>query len=190
MLTSHQVFLVDDAASMRRHQDRVRSVLHVLGYLLKECDNDGMDLYFTMSLAKYNAKTSSALLQGYRVAAVHQGTSDIGSRLSSILHEYETKLRRHESKRTSFFGNRTIKPLNVYVLTDAVWQSQSDAAEPITSMVQTLGDLRYPRQQVGIQFIYFGDNQDCFKKLEHLDSGLNIPMYVLSLCKFNTGSAS
>lgn len=161
---------------MRPHRDDVSAVLHVLAYMLKEYDRDGMDLYFTVSQSKYNSKTSTGLLNQYRAAAAHQGTSDIGSRLGSILHEYEVKLRHHESRRWSLFAPRPMKPLNVYVLTDAVWQPQSDAAGPIASMVETLRDLRYPRKQVGIQFIQFGKDPACVQKLELLDSGLNLPM--------------
>lgn len=169
---------------MRSHHDRVQSVLYVLGYLLKECDKDGMDMYFTVSLERCNSKNSSGLLQNYRSAA-HQGTSDLGSRLSTILHGYEEKLRHHKSKRRSLFGSKTMKPMNVYILTDAVWQPLSNAAQPIKSMVETLGELHYPSKQVGIQFIHFGNDPACFRKLQRLDSGLGLPMYVLSCVSCN-----
>jgi hypothetical protein len=160
---------------MRPYWDEVRLVLHVLTYMLKGCDKDGMDLYFTISTSKYNSKKSSGLLQPTQGKSL-EGTSDIGSRLSSILHGYETALRRHETKPRSLFGPKVMKPLNVYILTDALWQPQSDAAGPIKSMVETLKDLRSPPEQVGIQFIQFGNNPDCATKLEILDSGLGLSM--------------
>jgi hypothetical protein len=160
---------------MRPYWSDVTSVLHVLAYMLKGCDKDGMDLYFTISTSKYNSKNSTGLLHPIEGKSL-QSTSDIGSRLSSILHGYETALRHHETKRWSLFGPKVMKPLNVYILTDAVWQPQSDAAGPIISMVETLVDLRYPRKQVGIQFIQFGKNPNCTRKLERLDSGLGLPM--------------
>jgi hypothetical protein len=155
-------------------------VLYVLAYMLKGCDKDGLDLYFTVGLSKHNSKVASGLSQHIRGKAL-RSTSDAGSRLTTILHDYETKLRRHESKRfPDIFGkSRRVKPLNVYVLTDAVWQPQCDVAEPIRAMVETLRELRYPRKQVGIQFVQFGNDPKCAAKLARLDSGLNLAMYAL-----------
>jgi hypothetical protein len=171
------VFLVDDAASMKPYWKEVDSVLYVLAYMLKGCDKDGLDLYFTVALSKHNSKVATGIVQHIRGKAL-RSTSDAGSRLTTILHDYETKLRRHESKwRPDFLGKlKPVKPLNVYVLTDAVWQPQCDVAEPIRSMVRTLEELRYPRKQVGIQFIHFGNDPECSAKLAYLDSGLNLSM--------------
>src|SRR5256885_5304034 len=165
---------------MEPHWDELASVLHVLAYMLKGCDKDGLDLYFTVALGKYNSKNSKGLLQHIRGKAL-RSTSDTGSRLTTILHDYETKLRRHESTWWSgLLGKpKPVKPLNVYVLTDAVWQPQCDAAEPIRSMVATLKELHYPRKQVGVQFIHFGKDLKCAAKLKRLDSGLDLSMYVI-----------
>jgi hypothetical protein len=171
---------VDDAASMRPYWHNVKSVLRVLAYMLKSCDDNGMDLYFTIATTRCNSKTSTGLVQHLSGKAL-KGTSDIGSRLSTILHEYQTSLRQPISPR--WFGfvqakQGTVKPLNVYILTDAIWQPQSDAVEPITALIKTLQELNYPRKQVGIQFIRFGNDPEGIKKLEHLDSGLGLSMYV------------
>jgi hypothetical protein len=154
--------------------------------MIKDCDRDGMDLYFTISPLKHNSRNSTGLLQHIQGKSL-LGTSDLGSRLTTILHDYETALRRHATKRWPSFGrSKNMKPLNVYILTDAAWQPHSDAAEPIKSLIGTMIEFRYPRKQVGIQFIHFGKNADYFKKLEHLDSGLGLSMYVLSSMLWST----
>ena len=164
---------------MRPHWEELDSVLHVMAYMLKGCDKDGLDLYFTVALGKHNSRHSTGLLQHIRGKAL-RSTSDAGSRLTTILHDYETKLRRHETKwRPDFWKPKPVKPLNVYVLTDAVWQPQCDAAAPIRSMVATLEQLHYPRKQVGVQFIHFGKDPECAAKLQRLDSGLKLSMYVI-----------
>jgi hypothetical protein len=174
-----QVFLVDDAATMSPYWSEVTKVVHVLSYLLKKTDEDGMDLCFTVSKDTYNSKKSSTFLRTLQ-RRVKAGTSDIGSSLSTILQQYKTYLQEEApSRRLSLFSKpkpEGKKALNVYVLTDAVWEPESNAAEPVTSLVGTLEKLGYSRNQVGIQFIRFGDDPEGIKKLEHLDSGLGLPM--------------
>jgi hypothetical protein len=166
---------------MSQHWNKLISVVSVLAYLLKYTDDDGMDLYFSISQDKHNAKTSSELVQKLRGKA-RKGTSDIGSRLSTILHRYQTYLQEPVSNRRSLLGKvkpKLKKALNVYILTDAIWQPHSDATEPIASLITMLKKSDYPRKQVGIQFIRFGDDPGGIDKLEHLDSGLGLSWYVV-----------
>jgi hypothetical protein len=62
--------------------------------------------------------------------------------------------------------------LRIYILTDAVWQPLSDPIEPITSFITTLKDSAFPQNQVGIQFISFGNDLDGIFKLGSLNSEL------------------
>jgi hypothetical protein len=164
---------------MSPYWSEVTKVVHVLSYMLKKTDEDGMDLYFTVSKDTHNSKKSSRFLQTLQ-CKVKAGTSDIGSSLSTILQKYKMYLQEEApNRRRSFFSKpkpESKKALNVYVLTDAVWEPESNAAEPVTSLVGTLEKLGYSRNQVGIQFIRFGDDPEGIKKLEHLDSGLGLPM--------------
>jgi hypothetical protein len=166
---------------MSPHWKGVISVVRVLAYLLKDFDDNGMDLHFTISKTKYNSKKSSEFLHKLEVKT-RKGTSDIGSSLSNILHDYQMYLREPPpSRRWSLFEKhkpRAKKALSLYVLTDAAWQPHSDADEPITSLVTALKGLGYPRKQVGIQFIHFGKDPEGIKKLEHLDNGLGLSMCV------------
>ncbi len=164
---------------MHPHWEDVCNVIQVLAYMVKHSDDDGMDLCFTISSAKHNFKTTSGLHHHIRGKPL-QGTSDIGLRLSTILDEYKASLRQPPPKRRSFLRRakrRTRKALSVYILTDAVWQPHSDASQPIESLVKTLVELDSPRNQVGIQFIHFGNDPESIRKLKHLDSGLHQERY-------------
>lgn len=169
---------------MSPHWNQLIKVVRVLAYMLKKTDDDGMDLYFTIPQDKHNAKTSSELVQKLQGKA-RRGTSEIGSRLSTILHQYQTYLQDTVPNKKPLFGKaKKAKPkgkraLNVYILTDATWQPHSDATEPIASLIAMLKKSVYPRKQVGIQFIRFGNDPDGIDKLEHLDSGLGLPWYLV-----------
>lgn len=166
---------------MSPHWNDVLSVFRVLAYLLKRSDDDGLDLHFTISKTKHNSKRSKDLLQKLKGKTL-RGTSNIGSRLGSILHEYQMYLKQPASHWRTWIGKskpKEKKALTVYVLTDAVWQPHSDPAEAVASMVTTLREEGYSRGQVGIEFIHFGNDPEGIEKLEMLDSGLGLPMYVV-----------
>lgn len=150
--------------------------------MLKDCDDDGMDLYFTISQKRYNYKSSKDVVQKVR-RQERKGTSDIGLRLGLILREFQGSLLQPQGQqeRWPFFRKSKAKgkkPLNVYILTDAVWQPHSDVAQPVSSLVGTLKRLDLPANYVGIQFVHFGKHPEGIQKLAHLDQHLGLPMYV------------
>ncbi|KAI1623066.1 hypothetical protein EDD37DRAFT_651254 [Exophiala viscosa] len=179
------VFLIDDAGSMRKYwrgKDSVIDLAKALAYIVKASDKDGMDLYFTCTEGKHNvanATTMESRLASKLVNSVAK--SNMADMLGRITEEYEERLRRERStpgKRKSFFGKSdTLKPLNIYVFTDAVWQPHCNVGEVITALTTTMKDLKYPRRQVGIQFIQFGNDPAYTEKLKNLDDavGFDIP---------------
>jgi hypothetical protein len=174
---------VDDAASMQLHWNKVIEVLYVLAYLLKDSADDGMALRSTSSNIEYKSKTSSGLSRHLRGRTLLR-TSDIRWCLNTILSEYQTSLyvptldrRRPLSRKMKLKGK---KPLSIYILIDAVWQPRSDPIEPITSLITMLKELGFSQNQVGIQFISFGNDLDGISKLEHLNSAIDLSWYVFS----------
>lgn len=169
---------------MSKYWHAVISVISTLSYLLKDSDDDGMDLYFAISSTKYNSKKSEKLVQKLLEKEKELvGTSNVGLRLSTILHEYQLSLDPSVLSLRSLLSKakgKTKKPLSVYILTDAVWQPHCNVAEPIRSLVETLRRWGYSRHQAGIQFIRFGHDSDGIEKLDHLDSGLQLGMYVFN----------
>lgn len=181
-----KIFIIDDAATMAPYWTEVKNVVKLLGWLLKDNDDDGIELCFTGEpSAPYRApKKRSSRLQDplrQRSAKELRSTTDITWRLSNILNGYLVKLERHRSMRSgtwrSFVSRRpedsNIKPLMLYVLTDGIWEDKSDPSSVIKEAAARLQQLDKPSDQVGIQFIRFGDDQESVQKLQRLDSGLD-----------------
>jgi hypothetical protein len=171
-----KVLLIDDAASMQQHRLGVQIVASTCASVLKPYDNDGIDVYFTTPRERNNFKKATPLMT--RIAGdPARGISDIGSFLRSLVTEYIDKIEGRPPK--SFihgFNAKPPKPLNVYVFTDGIWESTSDTETPIKDLVATLKACRRSPSQVGILFIFFGDNQQAREKLERLDDDLGLEM--------------
>jgi len=182
------VFLLDDSATMRLHKNQVIQAVKCLSWLLKKYDNDGIDMYFMRAKGKHHAspKSSSDLhptLLKYMTEA--KGTSDVTNRLSTLLHDYTERYAHSGTPRTSTSGRWSQifsskpalakpSPLMIYVLTDAVWQAESDPAELIKHTAEVLDKHHAPENQLGIQFISVNATDENCAKLNFLDSGLGI----------------
>jgi|SRR2546423_178812 len=161
---------------MQKHWSKVISVFYVLAYMVKDSDPDGMDLLYTVSLERQKSKKPDRLRQHLNAKACG-GRTDITLRLSIILHEYATALQEQATPRRflgSFLKKKEVRPMSLYIFTDAVWQPRCNAAAPIKLLIKKLDELGLPDHQVGIQFIRFGQNQESIDRLEYLDSGLEL----------------
>ncbi|KAG4434108.1 hypothetical protein IFR05_010417 [Cadophora sp. M221] len=164
------VFLVDDSFSMVRHWTNVTKVIEGLSYILKVADNDGLDLYFTISeQSAIKEKHTSTLV---RLVERHKQTdraasTEINFRLNQILEKYKAKL-----DSNPWWPKKPPKPLSLYILTNGVWEAECKPEIPIKNVVQKLQDLRKDREQIGIQFISFGNDTIGMERLRHLDDDL------------------
>jgi hypothetical protein len=170
------MFLIDDSTSMRAHWEDVKLVLEALSYIVKDCDPDGTELYFTTSKDHKRDRHTSGLLYMLN-GRMPNGITDIDHRLNEILEKYKSKLDTKPSLISSVISkakNEPIgpRPLNIYVLTDGMWESESTGETTIINFVQKLVKLGKPKSQVGIQFISFGNNPKGLQKMEFLDSKL------------------
>lgn len=172
----YQVFLIDDAASMAPYWRDVQILTYIFASLLKPYDDDGMDVYFpsSESEAPLNSKKVTPLMQSL-FGHPTRNTSDIGSKLESLVTDYIDKIEGRFPKTSRLSIRKPIlKPLNVYVLTDGIWDSKSDAEKPITRLVNALEDHQRVQKQVGIQFIFFGNDEQARQRLQRLDSDLGL----------------
>ena|SRR6266516_6876753 len=165
------------------HWDEAKRLLDTLAYIVKDSDPNGIDLYFTITPGKETKKHTTDLLQvteKRRPPHISSRVTNIYSRLGFILGDYEEKLRGAAKSGSSIpFFKKSVRPMNLYVFTDGLWQPSSDAETPIKSLVDTLEKLKSPMAQVGIQFIRFGnDSEELHARLERLDSGLGLERYV------------
>jgi hypothetical protein len=154
---------------MAEHWDSVTEVFEALSYIVKSTDNNGLDLFFTISdNYRKGVKETAKLIPLVKAQKRRSmAKSDIDFRLNEIL-QYRTE----RLNKTGHIFSKKAKPLSLYILTDGMWENEDAAQEPIKTAVQKLSDVRKGREQIGIQFIRFGDNLDGIRQLEHLDHGL------------------
>jgi hypothetical protein len=163
---------------MGPHWDEMCPLFAILAYMVKKSDDDGIDLYFTMSDTKYNDQDTKKLMEIVKGRKTRlEGQSDVNLRLDQILGGYNLNLRNEIANRGSRYAQiRNIKPLSVYVFTNAMWTENSDPKPAIKSIVDSLISLKAQRGQVGVQFISFGDDQKCLDRLDRLDKGLGLKL--------------
>lgn len=161
---------MDDSITMKTHWDDVVHLFSVFAYFVKRFDYNGLEMYFTVSENKKTFKDTSSVVSVLKNMK-HTTYSNIDMRLGEILRNYKIDLERQERRKGSFWKGKVVKPLSLYVFTDAVWQD-CDAVAPIEAMIEKQRELALPREQVAIQFIRFGNDPTGIAKLEYLDSGL------------------
>lgn len=152
---------------MKPHEAAVKRILGILAYLLRNADPDGMELYFTGAPGKFKSKDPSKLVEKFQ-ANNPKGLTNIRIRFDNIIDGYIEGLDR------SWF-RRKIKPirsLNIYVLTNGIWQPDVDLAPPIKRLLAKLGE--HGKYQVGIQFISFGRDVDALRRLDKIDDDLGL----------------
>lgn len=156
---------------MKQHWDDVIALFWELAYIAKRLDNNGLEMYFTVSEDIKSFKHTKPAVS--HLTSMRQSTySNIDMRLGQILRKYQKSLEPQKDwKRALGLKSESVKPLSLYIFTDAAWQG-CDAVAPIEAMIEKLGQLALPKEQVGIQFIRFGNDPNGIKKLEYLDSGL------------------
>jgi hypothetical protein len=166
---------------MGKEWPTVVRVLEALSYIVKTVDPNGIDLLFTNSDEKIrNCKKTKLLVELVcrKIPQNHsETTTEINIRLGSIVDRYIARL----DETNGFFGrfSRPVRPMNLYIFTDGRWEC--DAEAPIRRLVNKLIKLgKNDKLQVGIQFIRFGNDHVGEQQLKHLDSGLDLPLYVNS----------
>lgn len=155
-------------------------VIEGLSYILKDADKNGLDLYFTISEQFTNEEKHTSSL--VRLVERHKqndpdASTEINFRLNQILDKYKAKL-----DSNGWWPKKPPKPLSLYILTNGVWEAECKPEIPIKNVVQKLQDLRKDREQIGIQFISFGNDIVGMERLRHLDDDLtrdlNLDQYV------------
>jgi len=155
----------------------VVKVFEALSYLVKETDDDGIDLLFTVSGDRVSDRKSTKKLVQLVKEREHKGDTDINLRLNRLFEDYKAEF---EKKKSRFSKDlKKVKPLSLYILTNGVWEKGSDLSEIIRLLVKRLEDIGKTREQVGIEFISFGADPVGLGRMEYLDSELSLSMYVV-----------
>ena len=164
-----KVFLIDDARTMKAHEAEVKRILDILAYLVKNSDPDGLELYFTCSKQHFKEKDPSKL-----VAKLNNnkpgGLTDIRIRLNSIIDNFIQGFDRNWLMKKL----KPVRSLTIYVLTDGIWQPDTDLTQPLKRLVKMLDE--YGQYEVGILFISFGNGAAALQRLNNLDDNLGNEM--------------
>lgn len=156
---------------MKQHWSSLKALCSLLFEIVKNYDPDGVDFYFTVSQTqKKNFKIRRSLEAFLARKEPQPGPCDMSNRLGLILQAYQDRLR-HRDRFTSVFS-RKVRPISIYILTDVQWELGPDPSNVIKNLVDQMGNLMITKEQVGLQFISWGDDPEVQKRLERLDSGL------------------
>lgn len=155
---------------MNRYWDEVRELFGLLAYTLKTFGEGRIELCFTISESHYEANNTTTL--SHYMRRIHPaGTSNIERSLRQILEPYLEKAVRARGQPKGFRTKRSVRPLSIYVLTDGVWEPNSNPAGFLTTLkskAHSLTDL--DDRRIGIQFIQFGDDERGADRLQFLDN--------------------
>lgn len=158
---------------MGRYWDDVENCASLLAFCTTRFDDDGIDLSFIFSAKQTNTKghkSISKLVQGNRPPEHHaeqtqlNRKANINAVLDQILRDYKRRIRPHAPP---------LRKLVLFVLTDGDWLPHSDAIAPIQDLAKTIENNGLPHDQVGVQFIRFGDSEHGSTRLSELDDSLS-----------------
>ena len=156
---------------MKEYWREVRSLLDLLGYLVKTRDPNGVDLYFTCPGRKYlKIKTTTELLEAFDRNQPN-GSSNMSATLSSIVRDYQIELAKSHTSKSMLakLKPKAVRPLSLYVFTDAIWQPVCEVEPVVISLVNAIKKKNGLKTEAGIQFIRFGDDPRCQSRLVQLD---------------------
>ena len=161
---------------MKKYTKDIESVISLLAYIVKNSDENGLDIFFTQTSKMVNSQKSSKLATSiYQAPFV--GVTDMRGRLRNILQEHINKFGTLVLPPRPFFGRQPPpepqRPLSFYILTDAKWQP-TDVGGFIKDLVRSMIAKSCPKEHVALQFIRFGNDQASIKKLDELDHGLGL----------------
>jgi hypothetical protein len=162
---SNEVFFIDDSQTMEKHWRGVQYLSHLLMYIVKEMDPDGVELYFLSSKERLRLKTSTKMEK--LISSRNPSGMTSLNRLNDDLVPYGKKLDQYARS----LGMDPPRPRSLYVLTDGVLEYGDDTQGQgaIKMVVDGIQRAKLVRGQVGIQFISFGNDPEGIARLERLD---------------------
>ncbi|OIW30172.1 hypothetical protein CONLIGDRAFT_669886 [Coniochaeta ligniaria NRRL 30616] len=144
-------------------QDDAKAVFGALAYLVKSLDNERLDLHFTSSPETIRSHHSTPLLQAFeKRRSPNEGGSRTALAAASDVIEgpIANALQGDSEKR---------KPLSLIILTDGVWESSMTEEKRLSDAIDSLEQLDLPPNQVCLQFIWFGGDEEAKRRHKYLD---------------------
>lgn len=167
------MFLVDDSASMRLHWADVSKTVRATEWLLSDCQESSVDLFFTSEpVMGYQRKQDGFLTdivrsqQPWDICAMNESLETVFDRV--ITDRLRPRVQKHAS---------TQRPISIHVLTDGVWQTSgkqngtplAGVKRAIKRIANELDQQGRNRESLAIQFIRFGNDESGGGRLKELD---------------------
>jgi hypothetical protein len=185
-----QVFIIDNSSSMEPYWSEVTSTCHALAYVVKGVDPDGFDVVFTSNLKSVETMKccskligSSGLLQMNRPKP-NTGVCRMEHVLTTLLPNIIKKALKGKGM-VNRIRKRVPEGINVYVLTDGLWEGEPEPGVAGTTVVEANGvenaiqhavDLLQKESKsrifLSIQFIRFGNHAIGERRLRWLDDNI------------------
>lgn len=156
---------------MQSYREEVVPYFKYVSYLVKEADNNGIDVMLTSDMKlRHNTRTSELVSQVIdHFPDGGSGTCNMELCLDKIRQDIMQGIRNKQS----FWPRRPRVPASIYILTNGVWaddgQRALNAEVPIKSLVKELREEKFGRTHVVFQFIRFGNDAVGRGRLEYLD---------------------
>ena len=160
---------------MSRNKQQLREALEFISHVVTGAgyDPNGLDLYFRSSSKKFNCKDSNAVIRALDEAAF-RGYGDMKGRFREIIEGYKAgfnKTHRFKALWDKTQPSKGPRKLSLYIFTDGSCLEHNDLQPIISGLVKQL-KMSFPDDQVGIQFIRFGNHKIGLERLKYLDEGL------------------
>ena len=157
---------------MEVHRTHVEKVMDLLIYMLKAYSPDGIDLYFTSKRAKVTTAGKTKDMLRSLKSTVPIGRCNMEDRIGSILEDRLAKSNHTGLSRRPWSPAvlaKVPRRLNLYILTDGVWQPNNEPLQAIIPLLKPLKQQHLPRNHIGIQFIRFGKDPEGMRRFQQLD---------------------
>ncbi|KAJ4024682.1 hypothetical protein NW766_000922 [Fusarium irregulare] len=153
-----QIMIVDDSSSMRKHMQRVKVAVRVISYFAKTTNHDGIEVYSASGITRKPGvyKTSSQTETAIDKMETVQGKCDMGACIDHILDKI-------------LVDGKRVKPTNVYIYTDGVWEPGTNVERPIHRAINHLTMHDEPLNTLVFQFVQFGYDVEGRARLLSLD---------------------
>ncbi len=162
---------------MRPYWSKVVDSARLIAQFTTPYDHNGVEVRF---MSDYKSKTTTKDVQRIRsLVEDHQPREEgkifslVNDVLDCVLGGYRETLEKEQRSMLGRMMRIKAKTLIVFVLTDGEFFGYCDAKGPIKDLVGTLRHQKRPNNQVGVQFVQFGNNATAKARLDDLDDFLN-----------------
>ncbi|KAG8949731.1 hypothetical protein FRC04_008271 [Tulasnella sp. 424] len=166
------IFVIDDSGSMQGERwNSAKDALKELANLAKEWDSNGIDIYFLNSASTgIGIKTQEEVDELFTKVAP-EGWTPTGATLNSLITPYVESLPLDPRAP----GAVPVKPRNYIVITDGEATDEGDERlKPvILKLMKMLDGRKAPLNQLGIQFVQVGKDENAQAFLNKLDNQLS-----------------